>query len=194
MSASTDIADHLVYAIQLGLGIVFLAAAVPKLRHPAAFAATVAGYRLAPRRLAPAIAVVLIVIEAFLAFAFLTGWAMTVALPLAAVALSSFAAAVAVNLRRGRRVPCGCFGDPKERISGRSLARLGALLGALVVLVALAGVTEAQTLTLTSVLDEGTDGLEYLIAIGGVAGFLVLAGMWLLSLPELASVLRETAA
>jgi Methylamine utilisation protein MauE len=187
----TEAAADLAYALQLSLGVVFLAAAAPKLRHPGAFAVTVAAYRILPRRLVPAIALVLIAIEAFLAFAFLTGRLMAVAVPLAAMALAGFFGAVTLNLRRGREVPCGCFGDPQEQISSRSLVRLGVLMAALGALVATSSAAGTEAVTLVSVLDDGAEGLEYLIAVGGVAGFLVLAGMWALSLPELVSVLRR---
>jgi hypothetical protein len=193
MTSSTDIAVHVVYALQLSLGIIFAAAAAPKLRSPTAFAAIVAGYGIAPRRLAPAIAAGVTAIETFLAFAFLSGALMAVAVPLAAVTLAAFTGAVAVNLRRDRRVPCGCFGDAAERISLRSLGRLAALLGALAILIVVSSVTGAATVTLESVVAAGAAGLEYLVAICGVSGFLIVVGMWLLNLPELTSVLRRPA-
>lgn len=193
MSSSTNIGAHVAYALQLSLGIVFLVAAAPKLRRPSAFAATVAGYRIAPSQLVPALALGLIAIESFLAFAFLSGWMMDVAVPVAALVLVGFFVAVAVNLRSGRELPCGCFGDPREQISRRSLIRLAALLTALCALVVASGSAGTQSLTLKSVLADGGAGLEYLIEVAGIASFLVLMGMWMLSLPELASVLRRRA-
>lgn len=43
MSSSTNLAAQVAYVLQLTLGFVFLAAAIPKLRRPALFIATVAG-------------------------------------------------------------------------------------------------------------------------------------------------------
>jgi hypothetical protein len=45
--------------------------------------------------------------------------------------------------------------------------------------------------TLEAVLADGGAGLEYLLEVAGLAGFLLLAGLWALSAPELASVLRR---
>jgi Methylamine utilisation protein MauE len=179
--------DQLSYALQLSLGVVFTAAALPKLRHPAAFARTVAGYRLLPRAPTGVLAFTVIAIESFLAVAFPTGWAIPIALPLAAVILTSFAVAVAINLRRGRRIPCGCFGGESEALSGRSLARLATLLGGVLLLAALG----RSPLTAGKLASEGTSALAYLVQIGGVSAFLVLGVAWLLSLPELAFVLRR---
>jgi hypothetical protein len=193
LSSATNIGAHVAYALQLSLGIVFLVAAAPKLRRPSAFAATVAGYRIAPSRLVPALALGLIAIESFLAFAFLSGWLLDVGVPLAALAVIGFFVVIALNLRRGREVPCGCFGDPQERISRRSLIRLAALFAALCALVLVSSSARTQAVTLESVLADGAPGLQYLIEVAGVASFLILIGMWMLSLPELASVLRRPA-
>src|SRR4051812_40905851 len=105
---------YLLYVLQLGLGVTFLLAALPKLRRPRAFAQTVGEYGLVPGRAAIAVAPALLVLESFLAASLLTGWAARVAVVVASATLVGFAAAVAINLRRGRIVSCGCFGDPAE--------------------------------------------------------------------------------
>jgi Methylamine utilisation protein MauE len=181
-----DVTSQLAYAVQLGLGVVFLLSALPKLRDRKTFARIVARYRLLPRRLARPFALAVIATEAFLAAAFLTGWLLPIALPLAAAVLVLFAAAVALSLRRGRRIPCGCFGGEDESVSARSLARLGTLLAAVVV-VATVGPTGV---TVTALVREGAPALRYLVGVGGVVAFLFLASLWLLSLPELASLRR----
>lgn len=191
MSSSTNVAAHAAYALQLTLGFVFLAAALPKLRRAALFATTVADYRIVPTRLARATAFALIVTESFLAFAFLSGWLTAVSFPMAAAALIAFSLAVAINVRRGRDVPCGCFGSPQEPISKRSLVRLAALGAALCALVLLTASGGVGTVTLESVLAEGAAGLEYLLQVGGLAGFVTVAGMWALNLPEFVSVLHS---
>lgn len=123
-------------ASQISLGIVFLLSVLPKLRRPLAFARSVIGYEILPDKAASAFALILIPVEAFLAVAFLTGWLTDIALPLAAVMLLMFLVAVGMNLRRDRRVPCGCFGDASERISPRTLARLLLLLIVVLLLIA----------------------------------------------------------
>lgn len=96
-------------------------------------------------------------------------------------------------MRRGREVPCGCFGSPQEPISPRSLVRLAALGAALGGLALLSAFGDVGTLTLESVLAEGAAGVEYLLQVAALAGFAISAGMWSLNLPELVSVLRGPA-
>jgi Methylamine utilisation protein MauE len=182
-----DLTRDLAYSLQLSLGCVFLLAALPKLSRPGVFTRTIAEYRLVPRPIAGAVALVVIATECFLAFAFVTGWMTPAALLLAATTLLAFSAAVAINLRRGRRISCGCFGGESERISGRSLVRLSMLLAAVLLL----AVVPASRVTLATLPESGPSALAYLVEVGGVALFLVLAGAWLLSLPELVFTLRQ---
>ena len=182
-----DLTRDLAYALQLSLGCVFLLAAIPKVSHPAAFARTVAAYRLVPRRVARALAPLFVATECVLAAVFLTGWMTRIGLLLAAATLLAFSAAVAVNLRRGRQVACGCFGGEDERISARSLVRLALLLAVVLLLLVLA----PAPVTIGTLAANGASALAYLAEVGSVALFLVLAGAWLLSLPELAFTLRH---
>lgn len=181
--------DHLAYALQLALGAVFAAAVLPKLRDPRAFAETVAAYELVPRRAAGLVAGAVIGVETFLVVAFLTGWAMWLALPLAALTLLAFVVAVGLNLRRGRQVACGCFGNRAELISGRSLARLALLLAgcAALVLTLAAG---ASPETVGDLADEGASALWYVLDVAGIAAAAVVLCAWALSAPELAAIGR----
>jgi hypothetical protein len=131
-------------------------------------------------------------LEAFLAVAFLSGWLLEAALPLAVVMLAAFSAATAINLRRGRRVSCGCFGDPDERVSPRSLGRLALLVGGALALggLLLGGV---GPVTLSGLVAEGSSAVSSLVTAGGVAVFLLLAALWALSPRELAHVARHLA-
>ena len=181
---------HLVYVLQLALGATFLLAALPKLRRPRAFAQTVRDYGIVPGRGAVAIAPALVLLESFLAVAFLTGWAAGVAVVLAAVALVAFAAAVAFNLRRGRIVSCGCFGDAAEKISGRTLARLALLLGGCVLLIVATTSTGAGFVTIGSLPAGGDETLATIVELAAGTAALVAAALWLLSARELANVLR----
>lgn len=65
---------HFALASQLGLGIVFLLSALPKLRRPLAFARSVVEYEILPAKVAYVFGLALIPLEAFLAIACLTGW------------------------------------------------------------------------------------------------------------------------
>jgi hypothetical protein len=161
---------------------------VPKVRRPAQFAGTVAGYGILPRRLVPAATLGLIAVESFLAVAFLSGWMTAIALPLAIVMVVVFAAGVTVNLRRGRRIACGCFGSDGEPISARSLARLSVMLAAVAVLAAM----PASTVTVATLADRGASGAAYLVQVGGTTCFLLLAATWALNLPEVVSTLKRS--
>lgn len=178
-----ELLEHLAYALQLAVGCVFVLSVLPKLRRPAAFVRTVEGYELLPRLLAPAAAGAVIAVEAALAFCLITGWLLAIALPVAAVTLIGFGVAAAINLRRGRDVVCGCFGSPTERVSGRSVARVLLLLGAVAIAGIFGGVSVGE-------LAGEDDALAYVVNMAGVAASLLLASMWLLTLPELRTVLR----
>ena len=182
-----DATRHVTYAVQLSLGMVFAVSVLPKVRRPGAFVSSVSGYGLVPKQLVRATAFAVVAAEAALAAAFLTGWLVWAAIPLAAALLGCFLAAVAVNLKRGRHVPCGCFGGESERISARSLVRIALLLSAVAVL----ALTAAAPVTVGTLAGEGASALAYLVLAGGLALFLVLAATWLLSLREVAFVLRR---
>jgi peroxiredoxin len=92
------------------LGAMFLIAAITKLAGLKEFAQTVIAFG-APRALAGPLAVTLAGLELGIAAAFLlvaTAWWGSVA---ATLLLSAFTIAVAVNVLRGRRPPCNCFGQ-----------------------------------------------------------------------------------
>jgi hypothetical protein len=91
------------------LALIFLQAGVQKLRHLDVFEGVVLNYRVLPRASARSFAVTIPFLELALAAALLAGaspWAELAA----AVLLSLFAAAMAVNVLRGRTdIDCGCF-------------------------------------------------------------------------------------
>jgi hypothetical protein len=184
----TPIAD----ALQFGLGVVLLLAAVPKLRRPGAFADTVRDYRLLPPGLAPAAAAILITAESLLAASLLTGVFAAAAPPLTIALLLCFVAAVGINLRRDRRVPCGCFGETSEALSARTLARLALLLAAAALLLGLRA-AGAVSLTANSLVADGWTGLGYAAQEAGLAAFLLMVGVWALNLPELTWLLSRPA-
>lgn len=114
---------------QIALGIVFLLSFLGKARKPKAFLRGVDEYGLLPRRAAYAAGAVLIPVEGFLALSLLTGWQLALGAPLALASLLAFVIAVSLALKRKRDVPCYCMGgEDGERISARTVARLGLLL------------------------------------------------------------------
>jgi hypothetical protein len=100
----------IVLAIDMLIGLVFLTAAVGKMRNWQQFVGVVGNYRLLPEVLIAPVAYALPPLEAVLGAALLlhvgSPWPQWVALGL----LLLFGAAMAVNMRRGRReIDCGCF-------------------------------------------------------------------------------------
>ncbi len=183
-------AVHVAYTLQLGLGAVFVASVVTKLRHPRDATRAVREYRLVPPAVADVTAYVLIGVESFLAVALLLGVLLPIAVPVGAATLLSFVAAVGINLRRGRQIPCGCFGDPKEQISTRTVLRLLALLAGFTLLAAFVA-DGVPVVRVDALISQGFAGLTYLLQIAGLAAFIDLTALWLLHLPELTAVLGQ---
>jgi hypothetical protein len=178
-----------VFSVQLGIGIVFLLSAIPKLRQPHAFVQSVAEYKILPTLVARGFGLLLIPLEAFLAIAFLTGWMTNLAIPLGAMLIIAFLVAVGVNLRRRRRIACGCFGNAREQISFRTVVRLCLLLAAALFLFVAKNILDTWLPDLTTtVVTSGM--LVYVLLPALQAIFLLLIAAWVLSLPELASIVR----
>lgn len=178
---------YIAYALQCCLGIVFLVAAVQKLRRPLSSVRTVAEYRLLPDRLAPLLAVGLIAVESFLAVAFLFNWMRSIAQVLALCVLVIFMAGVTINLRRGRRIPCGCFSAGGEPISARSVVRLVFLIVAVV----LVAILPTPPVSLATLWNGGSMALADLVQVGETAFLLFITAAWLLNAREASFALRH---
>ena len=114
----------------LTLGYVFILAGLHKCRAPAAFAATLANYKILPEGLVRQAVYLIPVVEIITGAALLIPATARLAAGSAAVLLCLYGAAISLNLLRGRRhIDCGC-GGPSQRqtISEWMLARNGALL------------------------------------------------------------------
>jgi hypothetical protein len=122
-------------AIRSAVGLVFLSAAAGKLRHLSIFPGVVANYRLLPPVLVPPVAYLLPVVEGIVGAALLARAGSPAAEICAISLLLTFAIAMSVNLRRGRRhIDCGCFqGALRQPLCWPLVARNGVmalLLGA----------------------------------------------------------------
>lgn len=118
--------------LRAALALLFLAAALHKVRDPGRFRVTLAEYRLLPRALVAAAAAALVAAEAGVAVALaLPGRSLPGALGAAGL-LAVYGLAVAVNLARGRRdLDCGCAGPALRRpISGGLVVRNAVLAAA----------------------------------------------------------------
>ncbi len=184
------ILTHFAFVFQFSLGIVFLLSTLPKLRRPLAFAQSVVTYKVLPDQVAYVFALTLIPLEAFLAIALLTGFLTDIALPLAITLLIVFFVGVGINLKRGRRISCGCFGETSEQISPRTLARLFLLLTVVLLLVVFRNIGGTSLPHLGAMTANGST-LIYLLQSVFLAVFLILLGAWILNLPELALLVRH---
>ena len=112
-------------ALQVALGIVLLMSGIGKARDRHSLVAGALRYRvLAPDLVRPA-AALLPFVEVGLAVALLIGVSHRPTAWLAAALFAAFSVAVGINLRRGRAIPCHCFGASEaDRTGPLSLARL----------------------------------------------------------------------
>lgn len=104
--------------MQIALGAIFVAAALPKIIDPPSFAQMIYNYRLLPGFALNPLALVLPWIELLAGLALILGiWRRTAAAFVGAMLLS-FIIAIGINLARGHAVNCGCFevnAAPKTR-------------------------------------------------------------------------------
>jgi hypothetical protein len=99
-----------VIAIRILVALVFLSAALGKMRNWRIFRGVVANYRLLPQGLVGPVTYALPPLEAAIGATLATGLLAPWAESAAAVLLSAFAVAIGINLLRGRRhIDCGCF-------------------------------------------------------------------------------------
>jgi hypothetical protein len=104
------------WILAASFALLFTAASAHKLADWRRFRATVASYRLLPAALAPAAAGVVIVLEAAVVVLLLTPLLRAAGAALAAALLIAYAAAMGMNLARGRtNLDCGCFGAGRRR-------------------------------------------------------------------------------
>ncbi|MBB4613584.1 MauE/DoxX family redox-associated membrane protein [Novosphingobium taihuense] len=119
------------YAAAFGIGTLFLTAGLAKLRSRRVFPGVVANYRLLPPALVGVVATLLPPAEVVIGACLIVGIG-PAAIPAAGLLLV-FAAAMAVNIRRGRsHIDCGCGrSDLRQTLSGTLVLRnvvLAALL------------------------------------------------------------------
>ena len=95
--------------VQLALGAIFVAAALPKLADPPSFAHMIYNYRVLPASLINITALTLPWVELLAGLALLLGVWKRPARWLIVAMLVVFMAAIAFNLARGNAIDCGCF-------------------------------------------------------------------------------------
>ena len=123
-----------VIAIRTLIALVFVSAAIGKMRNWPIFQGVVANYRLLPQVLVGPVTTVLPPAEAAIGAALPTGlWAPWTEAA-AALLLGVFAVAMGINLLRGRRhIDCGCFQSTLKQPLSWTLVSRNALLALLLV-------------------------------------------------------------
>ena len=126
------------------LSAIFLFASAPKLLARADFERAVINYEIVPRGMARFVARVLPTAELIFAVALFAGFFAAAAAAALSLALMTFAFAAGINLLRGRRMECGCFGRSAAReISWRLVAIDAALAGGALLVALEPGALEA---------------------------------------------------
>ena len=152
------------YTVRLALGLLFLVALAHKLRAVRAFQQTLAAYRIVPAGLVTGTAVAVVAIEALVLVLLGAGDRNRIGLAAAGGLLLAYAAAIAVNLLRGRdRIDCGCVGSAGRE--GLSWWLVGRNVG--LATIAFAG--------LAPVADRPLTAVDWLTAI---AATVTLAGLY----------------
>jgi putative oxidoreductase len=95
--------------VQLALGAIFIAAALPKIADPPSFAHMIYNYRILPGGLINISALVMPWVELLAGLALVIGVWKRPARWLIAAMLVTFIIAISINLLRDNAIDCGCF-------------------------------------------------------------------------------------
>ncbi|HEX8254481.1 MAG TPA: MauE/DoxX family redox-associated membrane protein [Thermoanaerobaculia bacterium] len=95
--------------VQLALGAIFIAAALPKISDPPSFAHMIYNYRILPGGLINITALVMPWVELLAGLALVIGVWIRPARTLIAGMLLVFIVAISINLLRNNAIDCGCF-------------------------------------------------------------------------------------
>jgi uncharacterized membrane protein YphA (DoxX/SURF4 family) len=95
--------------VQLALGVIFIAAALPKIVDPPSFAHMIYNYRIVPGSLVNLSALAMPWVELLCGVALVLGIWRGTARTLIAAMLVTFIIAISINLIRGNAIDCGCF-------------------------------------------------------------------------------------
>jgi uncharacterized membrane protein YphA (DoxX/SURF4 family) len=158
-------------ACRVGIGLLFLSAAVPKILASQDFANAVHNYRLLPEGLEQPVARALPFAELVLGAALVVGAATRVVGLVVAAMLFVFVFAVALNLARGRHIDCGCYSMTSPRTIGWPLVVEDAFFAALA---AFAALYATPSLSIGIASGNGPAALDHRDAIAVVIGAVAL--------------------
>ena len=103
--------------VQIALGAIFIAAAIPKIADPPSFAHMVYNYRLVPGPLVNITALFMPWLEILAGAALILGVWKKAARDLIAAMLVVFMIAISINLIRNNAIDCGCFDTSAANLS-----------------------------------------------------------------------------
>lgn len=118
--------EKLKIVFRIILGVIFVAASIPKILSPSDFATILYGYALFPLSLINIIAIAFPFIELVTGLSLLLGIYPKSSLIIINLSLSFFIIIISFNLLRGHEFDCGCFavGDPSHvSAAGQLLVR-----------------------------------------------------------------------
>jgi uncharacterized membrane protein YphA (DoxX/SURF4 family) len=95
--------------VQIALGAIFVAAALPKIADPPSFAHMIYNYRVLPASLINISALLMPWVELLAGLALILGVWTKPARWIIALLLATFMVAITINLLRGNAIDCGCF-------------------------------------------------------------------------------------
>jgi hypothetical protein len=111
-------------AIQIAVGLMLASAGIGKALRWHEFKGMLSAYELVPSLLLTVAAAAIVALELLTGFALVAGWSAGVFAIAAAGMFVVFAAAMAINLMRGRRaIDCGCFRSTRQTLEWRLVAR-----------------------------------------------------------------------
>ncbi len=185
MNTTLAVDPALRITLRAALSLLFFWAAAHKLRDVTGFRAALAAYELLPQRCVEAAAGLLIVAEVAIGGGLLVPAVATGAALTAASLLGVYAAAIAINLLRGRRhIDCGCVGAAARRpLSSVLVARNGVL-----VVVALASALPATSRSFTVI-----DGVTIVAGVATLALLYAAIDGLIANAPGIAALARARA-
>lgn len=101
----------LLLACRLGLGAVFIVAALPKIAQPESFATSVEAYEMLPLAVVNLVAILIPWIELVCGLFLIGGAYVRPGSALLAFLLAVFVIAITIAVLRGLNINCGCFGE-----------------------------------------------------------------------------------
>lgn len=146
------------WILALGCALLLARAAAHKLAQPREFVAIVANYRIVPAGLAAIAAVMVVLCEISAVLLLVYPAARSLGAIVAASLFMTYAAAIALNLKRGRtHIDCGCLGPSQRRSIGAWMIWRNAVL------------TIAAALSAAPAATRSLSALDVLTICGGVA-------------------------